>query len=303
MPTRRTYQVKEVADLTGLTVRALHHYDSIGLLVPTARSAAGYRLYDDEDLLRLQQILIGRELGLPLEAIRRSLDDPQFDRRAALRAQRAELAVRAERAADMIRAIDAALTAIEEKDMSTVDFKKIFDGFDPKQHEAEAKQRWGDTDAYKVSMQRTKGYTAADWQRDLRRRGRGAQRRRAARRGARDGHRGAASPVVRPLVLSVQPRDAPRARRYVGSRSALCGEHRQGRRGRGPHGVSRGGRPRQCRALARLSSLDARRAERSILPRCFDSARRPPPHSGGGLFICLAACAVQIPRQDDAIDR
>jgi MerR family transcriptional regulator, thiopeptide resistance regulator len=165
MPTRRTYQVKEVADLTGLTVRALHHYDSIGLLVPTARSAAGYRLYDDEDLLRLQQILIGRELGLPLEAIRRSLDDPQFDRRAALRAQRAELAVRAERAADMIRAIDAALTAIEEKDMSTVDFKKIFDGFDPKQHEAEAKQRWGDTDAYKVSMQRTKGYTAADWQR------------------------------------------------------------------------------------------------------------------------------------------
>jgi MerR family transcriptional regulator, thiopeptide resistance regulator len=165
MPTRRTYQVKEVADLAGLTVRALHHYDSIGLLVPTARSAAGYRLYDDDDLLRLQQILIGRELGLPLEAIRRSLDDPQFDRRAALRAQRTELAMRAERAADMIRAIDAALTAIEEKNMSTVDFKKIFDGFDPEQHEAEAKQRWGDTDAYKVSMQRTKGYTAADWQR------------------------------------------------------------------------------------------------------------------------------------------
>lgn len=165
MPTRRTYQVKEVADLTGLTVRALHHYDSLGLLVPTARSAAGYRLYDDEDLLRLQQILIGRELGLSLEAIRRSLDDPQFDRRQALRAQRTELAARAERTADMIRAIDAALTAIEEKDMSTVDFKKIFDGFDPKEHEDGVKQRWGDTDAYKVSMQRTKGYTEADWQR------------------------------------------------------------------------------------------------------------------------------------------
>ena len=67
-------------------------------------------------MLRLQQILIGRELGLSLEAIRRSLDDPQFDRRAALRAQRAELAARAERTADMIRAIDAALTAIEEEE-------------------------------------------------------------------------------------------------------------------------------------------------------------------------------------------
>lgn len=165
MPTRRTYQVKKVAQLSGLTVRALHHYDSIGLLSPSARSAAGYRLYDDEDLLRLQQILIGRELGLSLEGIRRSLDDPGFDRRAALRAQRAELAARAERATDMIRAIDAALTAIEEKDMSKVDFKKIFDGFDPAEHEAEAKQRWGNTDAYQISARRTKAYTEADWQR------------------------------------------------------------------------------------------------------------------------------------------
>ena len=131
MPSRRTYQVKEVARASGLTVRALHHYDSIGLLVPSARSGSGYRLYDDDDLLRLQQILIGRELGLSLEAIRRTLDDPGFDRRAALLAQRTELSARAERATDMIRAIDAALTAIEEKDMGKVDFKKIFDGFDP----------------------------------------------------------------------------------------------------------------------------------------------------------------------------
>jgi DNA-binding transcriptional MerR regulator len=112
MPRRRTYQVKEVAGLTGLTVRALHHYDSLGLLVPSARSAAGYRLYDDDDLLRLQQILIGRELGLSLEEIRRSLDDPRFDRRQALLAQRGELAARADRTAGMIRAIDAALTVI-----------------------------------------------------------------------------------------------------------------------------------------------------------------------------------------------
>ena len=164
MPSRRTYQVKEVAELSGLTVRALHHYDSIGLLVPSARSGAGYRLYDDDDLLRLQQILIGRELGLSLEAIRRSLDDPSFDRRQALLAQRTELAARAERASDMIRAIDAVLTAIEEKHMGEVDMKKIFDGFDPDQYAAEAKQRWGHTDAYKISARRTKSYTEADWQ-------------------------------------------------------------------------------------------------------------------------------------------
>src|SRR5882672_11694937 len=109
MPSSRTYQVKEVAELSGLSVRALHHYDELGLLTPTGRSAVGYRLYNDDDLLRLQQILIGRELGLSLEAIRRSLDDPDFDRRAALIAQRAELAARAERAEGMVRAIDAAL--------------------------------------------------------------------------------------------------------------------------------------------------------------------------------------------------
>jgi MerR family transcriptional regulator, thiopeptide resistance regulator len=165
MPSRRTYQVKDVAQLSGLTIRALHHYDSIGLLVPSARSAAGYRLYADDDLLRLQQILIGRELGLSLEAIRRSLDDPGFNRREALMAQRVELAARAERAADMIRAIDAALTAIEEKDMGKVDMKKIFDGFDPDQYADEVKQRWGETDAYKVSAQRAKSYTEADWRR------------------------------------------------------------------------------------------------------------------------------------------
>jgi DNA-binding transcriptional MerR regulator len=165
MPSRRTFQVKEVAELTGLTVRALHHYDSIALLVPSARSAAGYRLYGEDDLLRLQQILIGRELGLSLEDIRRSLDDARFDRRQALLTQRAELAMRAERATGMIRAIDAALTAIEETDMTKVDMKEIFDGFDPDRYADEAKQRWGDTDAYKVSAKRTKSYSEADWQR------------------------------------------------------------------------------------------------------------------------------------------
>jgi MerR family transcriptional regulator, thiopeptide resistance regulator len=167
---KRTYQVKEVAQLAGVSVRTLHHYDEIGLLVPTERTAAGYRQYDDDDLLRLQQILIGRELGLSLEDIRRSLDDPRFDRREALRAQREQLAARAHRTAEMIRAVDKALAVLDgggpqEYAMSNAEKKELFDGFDPAQYEDEARERWGDTEAYKVSKNRTSRYTKADWER------------------------------------------------------------------------------------------------------------------------------------------
>jgi DNA-binding transcriptional MerR regulator len=162
---RRTYQVKEVAELAGVSVRALHHYDEIGLLVPRARTDAGYRLYDDGDLLRLQQILVGRELGLPLEEIRRALDDPGFDRRAALRAQRRELEARASRTAAMIRAIDHALAALGDEGGTTMEGKTLFEGFDPARHEAEAEQRWGGTAPFEESRRRTRGYTPEDWQR------------------------------------------------------------------------------------------------------------------------------------------
>jgi DNA-binding transcriptional MerR regulator len=166
MARQRTYQIKEVAQLAGVSVRALHHYDEIGLLVPRARTDAGYRLYDDSDLLRLQQILIERELGLSLEEIRRSLDDPSFDRRQALLTQRQQLERRAQQTQAMLRAIDAAIALIDAASESTgtMDMKRIFDGFEPSKYEAEAEQRWGDTDAYKESRQRTQSYTKEDWQ-------------------------------------------------------------------------------------------------------------------------------------------
>jgi DNA-binding transcriptional MerR regulator len=111
----RRHQVKEVAEAAGVSIRTLHHYDAIGLLVPSERSAAGYRLYTDDDLVRLQQILIGRELGLALEEIRKLLDDPGFDRRQALLRQRAQLAERQERTTRMLHAVDAVLTAMREE--------------------------------------------------------------------------------------------------------------------------------------------------------------------------------------------
>lgn len=166
MSKHNTYRVKDVARLTGVSVRALHHYDAIGLLAPAARSAKGHRLYDTASLLRLQQILVRRALGFPLEDIRKALDDPAFDIRAALAAQRAQLQARAQDTARMIRTIEDTLSLLDRKESAVAngDMKRMFDGFDPSRHQAEAERRWGATDAYKESAKRTKRYTAADWE-------------------------------------------------------------------------------------------------------------------------------------------
>ncbi|HVY29094.1 MAG TPA: MerR family transcriptional regulator [Polyangiaceae bacterium] len=170
MARSRQYQVKEVAALANVSVRTLHHYDAIGLLEPSGRTEAGYRLYGDADLLRLQQILLGRELGLSLEAIRRSLDDPKFDRRQALLLQRAELEARSAQTAAMLRAVDAALALLDDagalsSTTGEIDMKQLFEGFDPREHEAETEERWGNTEAFRESQRRTAQYTKEDWQR------------------------------------------------------------------------------------------------------------------------------------------
>ena len=170
MTRKRTYQVSEVSELAGVSVRTLHHYDDIGLLAPRGRTDAGYRFYDDDDLLRLQQILLGRELGLSLEEIRQSLDDPQFDRRRALVAQRAELQKRQQQTDALLRAVDAALRHLDDQlvpqpRQDPTDLKQIFDGFDPAQYEEEVEQRWGNSEAFAESKRRTQRYSKQDWQR------------------------------------------------------------------------------------------------------------------------------------------
>ena len=161
MSKQRTLTVKDVSELTGVSVRTLHYYDEIGLL-KADRSRAGYRLYTDADLVRLQQVLIGRSLGLALEDIRRTLDDPNFDAPAALRRQRDQLLVRVSETHRMIASIDATLKHLNTKD-ETMSKKDMFDGFEPEKYEAEAKERWGNTDAYKESARRTKKYGEKDW--------------------------------------------------------------------------------------------------------------------------------------------
>ncbi|MDQ3782984.1 MAG: MerR family transcriptional regulator [Actinomycetota bacterium] len=158
------YTVGEVARLAGITVRTLHHYDEIGLLGPRARSDSGYRLYDDTDLERLQQVLVYRELGLPLDDIKAAMGDPGFDRVTALHKQRAQLAGQARRLNRMIAAVEAAIRA-EETGMRLTkeEMFEVFGDFDPTQYDDEVKERWGDSDAYRESARRTTAYTKEDW--------------------------------------------------------------------------------------------------------------------------------------------
>ena len=144
--------VKQVSQVSGVSVRTLHHYDAIGLLKPTRVTEAGYRLYDDAALERLQSILLFRELQFPLKEIGRILDTSGFDRRAALNDQIHLLELQREH-------IDRLLTDAREMQKNGGKIMS-FSVFDKKQQEAfsaEAKQRWGSTEAYRESQTKTAG--------------------------------------------------------------------------------------------------------------------------------------------------
>jgi DNA-binding transcriptional MerR regulator len=159
------FTVGELSRLTGVTVRTLHHYDAIGLVRPSQRTPAGYRLYDDPDVLRLQQVLVLRELGVPLDEIGAAIDQAT-DREALLRKHRAALIDKRGRIDAMVTAVDAALRVLEKgkTKMRPEDFQAMFDGFNPEDYEEEAQQRWGTTDAYKESARRTKQYGKPEWE-------------------------------------------------------------------------------------------------------------------------------------------
>jgi DNA-binding transcriptional MerR regulator len=130
-----SYSVGDVAALTGVTVRTLHHYDGIGLLVPSHRSASGYRRYDRDDLERLQRILANRALS-----------------------------GQADRLCQQLTAIEKTLEAHEMGIRLTPrEMFEVFGDDDPTRHAAEAEERWGDADAYRESQRRTSGYGKEDW--------------------------------------------------------------------------------------------------------------------------------------------
>jgi DNA-binding transcriptional MerR regulator len=156
--------VGEVAALAGVTVRTLHHYDRIGLLTPSDRTASGYRRYTAADLDRLHRILVYRELGFPLEEVATLLDDPDADPAAHLRRQHRLLRDRLERTQAMVAAVEKEMEAQQMGISLTPEerFELFGDGFS-EEYEREAEQRWGDTDAWAQSQRRTTAYDKEDW--------------------------------------------------------------------------------------------------------------------------------------------
>jgi MerR family transcriptional regulator, thiopeptide resistance regulator len=158
------YTVGDLAKLAHVTVRTLHHYDELGLLKPSGRSKASYRLYTEADLARLQQILFFRELGFALEDVARILQNPEFDRRKALVAQRALLVEKLGHLEAAVALVDKTLDSLERGTrMKPEEMFEVFGDFDPGAHEVEAKARWGESTSYAESTRRTKRYTKEDW--------------------------------------------------------------------------------------------------------------------------------------------
>ena len=146
--------VKEVSRLTGVSIRALHHYDTIGLLTPTRVTEAGYRLYDDEAVEKLYMILVFRELGLSLKQISAVLHAPDFDRNRVLEQQ---IALMEQRVCQLQNRITLA------RGILTMGVKYMdFEGFDPRKIDDychQAKTLYGKTDAYKEFEQKRKNRT------------------------------------------------------------------------------------------------------------------------------------------------
>ena len=147
--------VKEVSRITGVSVRTLHHYDAIGLLKPSRITDSGYRLYDDTALQRLQVILFFRELEFPLQEIKDILDSPNFDPLDALAAQIRLLELRRDHLDNLI----SHARNIQKTGVIDLNFKP-FDKSEMESYAAEAKEKWGKTEAYKEYEQRSSGRDA-----------------------------------------------------------------------------------------------------------------------------------------------
>ncbi|OAT87133.1 MerR family transcriptional regulator [Desulfotomaculum copahuensis] len=161
------YTVKAVANMTGVSIRTLHHYDQIGLLKPASLTPAGYRLYSDADIDKLQQVLFFKELEFSLEEIKVILDRPDFDRKKALAAHRELLLEKKKRLEELIGLVDTTLENLERGKSMTG--KEFFAPFDMKKIE-EAKEKYRDEARQKYdpklvaeSGEKTSRYTEADW--------------------------------------------------------------------------------------------------------------------------------------------
>lgn len=159
--------VKEVSKLAGVSVRTLHHYDEIGLLHPSSVTPAGYRLYGDRDLERLQEILFFKEIGFSLQEIKEILDSPGYDRRKALTAHRELLLEKRKRLDRILETVERTIASMEGG--SPMANKDLFEGFDMnkiKEQQAkyseEAKRLYG-KEIVEASERKVNGYSEEKW--------------------------------------------------------------------------------------------------------------------------------------------
>lgn len=155
-------KINEVAKLTGITVRTLHYYDKIGLQKPSEITEAGYRIYDDGALCRLQQILFFRELDFPLEEIKDIMENPTFNKTEALENQKILLMKKRSRIDKLISLVEHTIKGeklmnFEEFDMEEIETAK-------KKYAEEVKERWGNTNAYAENEKKSTHYSKEQWQ-------------------------------------------------------------------------------------------------------------------------------------------
>ena len=147
--TKKLLSVHEVAKLTGITVRTLHFYDEIGILKPTRLTEAGYRMYDDTALSRLQSILLFRELEFPLKEIKAILDSPNFDASEAISQQIELLELKCKHIEELI----TFAREIQNKGTTAMNFE-VFGKSEIEKYKAEIKAKWGNTKEYQEYKQK-----------------------------------------------------------------------------------------------------------------------------------------------------
>lgn len=156
--------VGRTATLVGVSVRTLHHWDTIDLVHPSDRTLGGYRVYSADDVARIHRVLVYRELGLSLAEISRILDDPSADAREHLRRQRSQLTDRIAHLQSMVQAVDKMLTASTSgMRLSPEEQVEIFGTDWQPEWPTQAEERWGDSLQWQQYAERTAGHTADDW--------------------------------------------------------------------------------------------------------------------------------------------
>ncbi len=157
------YTIHNLAKLAGVSVRTLHYYDEIGLLSPASIQKNGYRQYEEPQLIRLQQILFFRELDFELSEIKEILNRPNYSVIGALQEQKKMIELKRKRLDKLITTITTTITTMQNN--QPIKDEELYDAFkdnDVKQYQAEVKERWGNTEAYKQSTAKVAKMTKAE---------------------------------------------------------------------------------------------------------------------------------------------